>query len=123
MVYDGVLVVAAWMVGTAVLLPFTAGEAIRPGQVWYVVFLMAVAFLYFGWFWAHGGQTLGMRSWRLRLVTAGGSRVRWGQALVRFLGACVSWLALGAGFLWALVDPDRLTWHDRLSGTVIVDAS
>jgi uncharacterized RDD family membrane protein YckC len=106
-----------------VLLPFTAGEAIRPGQVWYVVFLMAVAFLYFGWFWAHGGQTLGMRSWRLRLVTADGSRVPWGQALVRFLGACVSWLALGAGFLWALVDPDRLTWHDRLSGTVIVDAS
>jgi uncharacterized RDD family membrane protein YckC len=64
-----------------------------------------------------------MRSWRLRLVGTDRSRVRWGQALVRFLGACISWLPLGAGFLWALVDPCRRTWHDRLSGTDIVDGS
>jgi uncharacterized RDD family membrane protein YckC len=121
MVYDGVLVVAVWMVATAVLLPFTGGEAVRPGQGWYTAYLMALAFAYFGWFWTRGGQTLGMRSWRLRLVGTDRSRVRWGQALVRFLGACVSWLPLGAGFLWALVDPCRRTWHDRLSGTDIVD--
>ena len=123
MVYDGVLVVAVWMVATAVLLPFTGGEAVRPAQGWYTAYLMALAFAYFGWFWTRGGQTLGMRSWRLRLVGTDRSRVRWGQALVRFLGACVSWLPLGAGFLWALVDPCRRTWHDRLSDTVIVDGS
>ena len=123
MVYDGVLVVAVWMVGTAALLPFTGGEAIRSGESWYSVYLMVLAFGYFGWFWVHGGQTLGMRSWRLRLVGTEERRVRWGQAVVRFLGACLSWLALGAGFLWALVDPCRRTWHDRLSGTLIADAS
>lgn len=123
MVYDGLLVMALWMVATAALLPFTGGEAVRPGQVWYVAYLMSAAFAYFGWFWVHGGQTLGMRSWRLRVVAADGGRVSWGQALVRFLGACISWLALGAGFLWALVDADRCTWHDHLSGTVIIDAS
>ena len=123
MVYDGLVVAAVWMVATALLLLLTGGEAVRPGQGWYTAYLMTVAFYYFGWFWTRGGQTLGLRSWRLRVVAADGGRVRWGQALVRFLGACVSWLALGAGFLWALVDPCRRTWHDRLSGTVIVDAS
>ena len=123
MVYDGLLVVAVWMVGTAALLPFTGGEAVGPGESWYGIYLLILAFAYFGWFWVHGGQTLGMRSWRLRLKAADGTRVRWGQALVRFLGACLSWLPLGLGFLWALADPRRRTWHDRLSSTVIVDGS
>jgi len=123
MVYDGLVVVAVWMVASALLLPFTGGEAVRPGHGLYTAYLMSVAFGYFGWFWVHGGQTLGMRSWRLRVEAVDGDRVRWRLALVRFLGACISWLVLGAGFLWALVDPGRRTWHDRLSGTVIVDAS
>ena len=119
----GVVVLAIWMAATAVLLPFTGGEAIRPGQVWYSGYLIAVAFVYFGWFWTHGGQTLGMRTWRLRLVSNGGAPTGWGQAVVRFLVAGVSALALGLGFLWAFLDPDRRTWHDRLSRTVIIDAS
>lgn len=123
LVYDAVVVLAIWMAATALLLPFTGGEAIRPGQLWYTLYLVGVAFLYFGWCWTHGGQTLGMRTWRLRLVDREGRGARWGQALVRFLGAGVSALALGIGFLWAFVDTDRRTWHDRLSGTIIADAA
>ena len=121
--YDVLLLVAVLFAATAVLLPFTGGEAIRPHQTLYTAYLLAVSFAYFGWFWTHGGQTLGMRSWHLRLVGTGGNGVSWQQALVRFASACLSWLAFGVGFLWLLVDPERLTWHDRLSGTTIVDDS
>ncbi len=121
--YDALLLVAVLFVGTAALLPFTGGEAIRNGDVWYTVYLVALSFAYFGWFWTHGGQTLGMRSWRLRLVGAGRAGASWRQALVRFVCACFSWLVFGAGFFWLLVDPDQLTWHDRLSRTRIVDGS
>ena len=121
--YDSLLVTAVLIVGTAVLLPFTGGEAIRSGELWYTVYLVVLSFGYFGWFWTHGGQTLGMRSWRLRLVGADRDGASWRQALVRFVGACFSWLALGAGFFWLLVDPDRLTWHDRVSQTRIVEVS
>jgi uncharacterized RDD family membrane protein YckC len=121
--YDALLLVAVLFVGTAVLLPFTGGEAIRAGDVWYTAYLVALSFGYFGWFWTHGGQTLGMRSWRLRLVGANQDRASWRQALVRFVSACFSWLAFGAGFVWLLVDPDRLTWHDRASRTRIVHVS
>ena len=122
-VYDGLVLLALWMAGTALLLPFTGGEAVRPDQPLYPAYLIAIAIAYLGWFWTHGGQTLGMRAWRCRLVSLSSPAVDWTQALTRFLGAGVSWLALGAGFAWLLVDPDRRTWHDRLSGTAIVDAS
>jgi uncharacterized RDD family membrane protein YckC len=121
-VYDGLLLVAVLFAATAVLLPFTGGEAIRAGQGWYTAYLVVVSFVYFGWFWTHGGQTLGMRTWNLRLIGAGKNGATWGQSLVRFAGACLSWIACGAGFLWLLIDRDRLTWHDRLSRTRIVDA-
>lgn len=121
--YDTLLVTAVLFVATAVLLALTGGEAIRPGSGWYSAYLMAVSFVYFGWFWTHGGQTLGMRSWRLRLVGAGDNGATWRQALLRFVGAGVSWLAFGAGFLCLLVDPQRLTWHDRISATRVVDSS
>ena len=120
--YDAILVVAVWFVATAALLPFSGGEAIAPGQGWYEAYLLAVAFGYFGWFWTHGGQTLGMRSWRIRLVGDARGGATWGQAGLRFAGACISWLAFGAGFLWVLVDRERLAWHDRFSGTRIADA-
>ena len=121
--YDSLLVAAVLFVGTAVLLAFTGGEAIRSGDLWYMAYLVVLSFGYFGWFWTHGGQTLGMRSWRMRLTGAGGNSASWRQALVRFVSAGFSWLIFGAGFLWLLVDPDRLTWHDRISQTRIVEVS
>ena len=121
--YDALLLVAVLFAATAVLLPFTGGEAINPNQISYTAYLVIVSFGYFGWFWTHGGQTLGMRSWHLRLVAAGEKSATWRQALMRFAAAGLSWLACGLGFFWLLLDPDQLTWHDRLSGTTIVDDS
>ena len=121
--YDSLLLTAVLIVATAILLPFTGGEAIHPGSGWYATYLFIVSFAYFGWFWTHGGQTLGMRSWRLRLVGDGSNGATWGQALVRFAAAAVSWLVFGVGFLWMLVDYERLTWHDRISATRLVGLS
>jgi len=121
--YDSFLLVAVLFLATALLMPFTGGEAIKPNSLLYTAYLLAVSFGYFGWFWTHGGQTLGMRTWNLRLESTDGARPSWPRALVRFAGACISWLALGMGFLWMLVGDERLTWHDRLSHTRLVDTS
>jgi len=72
------------------------------------------------WFWSHGGQTLGMKSWRVRVVTEDGNDPGLRQALLRYLWAWVSAAALGLGFMWALFDRQQLTWHDRMSGTRLV---
>ena len=86
------------------------------------LYLAALAALYFIWQWCHGGQTLPMKTWRFRLVCTDGGPVAWPRALHRYVIAVLGFLAVGLGFLWALVDRDRQFLHDRLSGTALVDA-
>jgi uncharacterized RDD family membrane protein YckC len=86
----------------------------------YILYLAAVPFCFFVGFWKLAGETLGMRAWRLRIVDDSGKRPGWGSATLRFFTALLSLAACGLGFLWILVDPERLAWHDRLSGTRLV---
>ncbi len=87
----------------------------------YILYLLAVPLLFFVGFWrGKNGQTLGMRTWHIRVVKADGSPLDLRSALLRYLAALLSWLPLGLGFLWVLVDPQRLAWHDRLSGTRLI---
>ena len=76
--------------------------------------------MFYAWFWTHGGQTLGMQAWKLRLQRLDGGPVSLWQALLRFLAAFPSLLLFGLGMLWMLVDRERMTWHDRVSESVIV---
>lgn len=70
--------------------------------------------------WARGGQTLGMRPWRLRVVGLGKTPPTRKQLIQRYLVGTASLLFGGLGFWWAWFDRQRLTWHDRASGTRIV---
>ncbi|MGH8632154.1 MAG: RDD family protein [Burkholderiales bacterium] len=85
------------------------------------VYLLAICGAYFVFCWTRSGQTLAMKTWRLRLQTTAGARLAPGRALLRYLLAIPS-VGLGLGLLWALVDPDRQFLHDRLAGTRIVKA-
>jgi uncharacterized RDD family membrane protein YckC len=116
--YDSLLVIPLLMAaGALVVVPFHAYVQTVWGLTLYRVFLFFVVFGFFGWFWVHGGQTLGMRAWRLRLVDLNGERVSWKTAFKRYCLAWISFLAAGLGFLWILNDRERCAWHDRLSRT------
>jgi uncharacterized RDD family membrane protein YckC len=115
--YDSLVLAALAMLVTAALLFFTGGAAISAGNPAFRILLVVVAVLYFVWFWMHGRQTLGMRAWRLRVERFDGGALGWSDALARAATATLSWAACGLGFLWALVEPQRLAWHDRLSRT------
>lgn len=90
-------------------------------ELWHRLFLqlylLGVVGLYYGYFWVRGGQTLGLRTWRMRLLREDGSLPRPGDALRRLFWAALSIAPLGAGFLWMLFDRDGLTLYDRLSRT------
>lgn len=109
LVYDSLLVAALLFVATFVLLPFSGGEAITPdskglGAYLYRGWLLAVAFGYFGICWVRGGQTLGLRAWRIRLQSADGGTANWADAALRFtIGATL--VLLGFIGLWSLRDP------------------
>lgn len=116
-VYDLLVVVAILMVLTGLVLAARAGSPFDPRSVWFRGLLIVGWWAYFAWSWTHGGQTLGMRAWRLDLVRRDGAAVSLWQATLRFAGAWLSVAAAGLGFLWVLVDRERLAWHDRFSGT------
>ncbi|MCK5896710.1 MAG: RDD family protein [Cocleimonas sp.] len=86
----------------------------------FFVYLLAFGYFFFGWFWTHGGQTLGMRAWKLEVITFEGQSINWTQALFRYVYSIISWIPLGAGYLWMLVDKNKLMFHDRVSKTVII---
>lgn len=77
--------------------------------------LVLSLFGFFAKFWTHGGQTLGMQVWGIRIQNADGSAISLWQALLRFLVAIGSWLFLGLGFLWMLWDKEKRSWHDIYS--------
>jgi uncharacterized RDD family membrane protein YckC len=115
-VYDMVALAAIWFFATLAVVIVRKGEAVTPGNPSFIVYLLVTAYAYFGFCWTHTGQTLGMKSWKIALVATGRDRpVGWTLAAIRFGVAIVSWGALGLGFLWAVFDPDRRTWHDRIS--------
>ncbi len=117
--YDTLLLFAVLCLATLLMLPLRGGEAFAHNPL-YDTYILFVAYFYFAWQWVRGGQTLGMRTWRLRVLQEDGAPLTWWHALLRFMLAIPSLLLGGLGFLWLLVDKDRLTWHDRGSGTKVV---
>lgn len=118
LVYDFFPVAALWfLVGAAFVAAH--GDAVTGGALGMIEFaaLLAVTGLYAVASWRRGGQTLGMRPWRLRVVAQDGGRAQVRQLVVRYAVGIVSLLAFGLGFWWAWMDPGGRAWHDRASGT------
>ena len=121
MLYDALLIGALLFLATIPFIALRGGEPVERGDnLLYQVTLVIVVYGFFVGFWSRSGRTLGMQSWRLQLQTRDGQVPSFGRASVRFLASIISWIPLGLGFLWQLWDPERLTWHDRISGTRIV---
>lgn len=115
----GVAFLATW------LFQFAAGTFAIEGWRRHLLqlFVLAVFAAYFLWCWLRGGQTLAMKTWRIRLVAREGHRrLAPGAALLRFVAALLL-VPTTVGILWALVDRDRQFLHDRLAGTLLIPAA
>ena len=121
MLYESLLLFAVAFFGTW-LFQFAAGTLVVDG--WRLamlqLFLVALFATYFLWCWLRGGQTLAMKTWRIRLVSKDGHRnLAPKAALLRFIAALLLVPTL-LGILWALVDRDRQFLHDRLAGSLLI---
>ncbi|BBL35092.1 hypothetical protein Nstercoris_01347 [Nitrosomonas stercoris] len=118
--YEFLLLLGVWFIAAFLFhLVFRDpnAEYFRPLFQFYLLFVGGV---YFIWFWTHGGQTLAMQTWKLKLVAANGKRVTAQQAMVRYLMAVIGISLLGFSLLWALFSRDRQFLHDKLAGTRII---
>jgi len=150
MFYDGLLLFALLFVAATPLV-LIAGGADSPliKGPFFKLYLYGICFIFFGWFWTRGGQTLGMRSWKVRVMRFDGEPLGWDSALIRYILATVSILPIAllfllplliktddvdlivksltilatlgiTGYLWGWWSNKQLTFHDRFSKTRVV---
>lgn len=120
MLYETLLLLAIIFIAGLIFSAVTHNAQSPLFRLAFQAYLVAVAGMYFIGFWIHGGQTLAMKTWRLRLARADGGPVRFRQAVLRYLLALIGVFLLGFGIFWAVFDRDRQFWHDRVAGTRIV---
>ena len=121
-VYDLILLFAVLLIAS---LPW-AISGIQQGQagyLFYVFFIYALIPLYYIGFWVYGGQTLGMKTWKIRVVDVEGHPIGWGKALLRIVCAVLSSIVCGFGFIHVLFDKQNRAWHDILSKSRLISVS
>ncbi len=140
--YDLLLIAAVIFIATIPFIAIRGGEPVEPGDVAYQVTLVTVIYFFYVGFWSRKGRTLGMQSWGLQLEDSSGAVPSVAKCSLRFLAAFVLpvVVALGVfyatstflyalyvggtfvalGFLWQLIDKEKLTWNDHISGTRLV---
>ena len=120
--YDVLLLAGLWLSATftawAISHLLGAEGALPPSFM--RAYLFVITFSFYGWFWTHGGQTLGMRAWRIQVRRIDGGVLNWASAMLRFVIAPLSWGLAGLGMLWCLIDKRGRSWHDLAAGTEVV---
>lgn len=141
--YEGVLLFGVVMIAGYLFSTLTQQRHALSGRHGLQAFLFIVLGIYFVWFWSHGGQTVAMKAWHVRLVRRDGTAVGQGRAFARYL---LSWLWFVPALAWlsvmdapdtatifltmsvgvlayaalAWLRPDRQYWHDVVCGTQLV---
>ncbi|SAK40596.1 RDD family protein [Caballeronia calidae] len=142
MLYEGVILFGVVFIAGYLFSTLTQQKNGLTHHNWLMSWIGIVLAAYFVYFWTHGGQTLPMKTWRLKIVDAHGQPIKPARALTRYvlawlwflpplalhpllslavpqtLAVFAAWVALWAAAVW--LDPARQFLHDRLAGTRIV---
>lgn len=128
-VYDSFLLIAVFFaVGIPISILttfiFNSGDAITEEHSFYLINQIIILFTLFSasvvfyvWFWTHGGQTLGMKTWRIKLISDNNQPITRKQAMLRYFSALLSWGVLAIGFIWIIFDSKKRSWHDIFSNS------
>lgn len=130
--YDWLILAALWMAAMALALLLVAllnavgvislanytdhADFITQHKIWFQLYSVFWFFWFYLYFWYKGGQTLGMRAWRLFLVQQDGTAISFKQALIRAVTAL-----LGVGNFWLWLRWGKgLALQDQLSNTQVI---
>lgn len=122
--YDLMLLVAVLMIALGlVVVPYgviTGGDLHQHYLFLEQIYLLLVTAGFYVYFWTHGGQTLGMKAWRIQVIRQDGQPVDFNAALKRFVWSILSLIPAGLGLWWSLFNRQGLAWHDSKSNTRVV---
>ena len=120
MLYDALILLGLLILAAAIALPFGGAQKVAFHDFWYTLWLLLICFMYLGICWRYGGMTVGMRAWRLKLISANERDISWPRCLLRFSVGLVSLATFGLGIFWALIDSRNRGWHDLAAQTLLI---
>lgn len=116
----GILLLATTLVVVPLKISYDATTIDGNLLLLFQLYLVAVIVIFYTWFWSHGGQTLGMRTWKFKVVSQTGEPLSLLHAFKRLLLALLTLVPAGAGLWWKLFDRDNQTLYDRLAGSRLI---
>ena len=112
--YDGVLVVAIVIITSLPFYSFNVEESFLLKLTMQLYFYLIIQY-FFVWFWVNSTATLGMKSWKIKIVDINGNNISYKKAIVRFNASILSISIFGLGFLISLFRKDKKCLHDIIS--------
>ncbi len=119
LIYDIFPILALFLVTSLVLVLLRQGDEVQPRTLWLQLLLFGEVFLYFTYSWKKGGQTLGMRAWKISIQDH--YHMSWGNASLRFFVGIISTVLLGAGLWSRKFNSKHSTWMDMACGYSVID--
>lgn len=152
-IYDSLLIIALNAIVGGLLIGFATpaevseqhrASALSPEFRHFILFptMVFTTWVFYGYFWQKTGQTLGMQTWRIRVIRPDGRFPGWidsfgrcaaamilpalcglaAQALYSRDSAFIFGLLTGflANYAWTLINRRGLAWHDQLSATLVI---
>ncbi|GAA4818110.1 RDD family protein [Marinicella pacifica] len=113
-IYDLFPIIGLWLITSVLVVLLRSGDEVPPGTLWFQLLLFTECVFYFVFSWKKGGQTLGMRAWKIGIEDF--ENMSWWQSLSRFLIGLVSVALLGAGIAYKKLNKKHLSWMDIVSG-------
>ncbi len=90
------------------------------GDAFFYLITLPSVYLYFIVSWVKGRQTIGMKAWKFQVIQHNQKNITYQQAFIRASFGLISFIFFGLGFLTQLFNKDKLSWHDKLSNTLLV---
>ncbi len=118
--YDCLPMIPLLMITSALFLWLNGGQTVERNPGIATLEFLSMWLLVGGYFvlsWRRGGQTVGMRAWRLKVVASDGTQATLRSLWLRYAVACLTPVV---GLLWTLVDRDHRALHDIAAGTLMV---
>jgi uncharacterized RDD family membrane protein YckC len=119
LIYDIFPILGIFLVTSLIFVLFRSGDEVKPNTLWFQLILLTQAFLYFSYSWKKGGQTLGMRAWKIGIKNH--QFLTWKHVTLRFAVGIFSICLFGLGLWWRLWDSQNQTWMDKACGQPVVE--
>ncbi len=122
MIYDFLLILSLlFMMGLVYQIFFDSKDLTNDiNMFFYRLYLLSGILFYFIFSWVKGGQTVGMKAWKFKLITNDGNNVNFYKSLLRLFIAFISIALFGLGILYIFFNKDNLSLYDKLSNTLLV---